>query len=149
MTESWLEQIAADSEIAINTGDLDFILSHLANNAVLTMSFPERPDIPKLTFSKENYAQYLQEMWNKYKNIKIHRLSTNYKIADDGQTAMATIKVHQEATLADTGDVFISESLQISQIQLVEGIPITTKVDGTTTQEFQPDPRPYLDNARY
>ncbi len=73
----------------------------------------------------------VRQTWAKTKNVTTGRLSTQYEIADDGQSATATSAFRQTATLADTGQTFVSEGREISEIKLIDGRAQATRVDVT------------------
>lgn len=133
LTTNMLEQTSVQLDKAGNAQDSVTLLAHMASNVVVTVSFPRNPEIPKMVFSKDRYAQHLRHTWARTKNVTIRRLSTKYEITDDGQSATATSMFRQTATLADTGQTFTSEGTQVSEIQLIEGIPQATRINVTVS----------------
>ena len=131
LTTNILEQTSVLMDKAGNSQDTATLLAHMASNIVVTVTFPKNPEIPRMAFSKSEYAQYLRQSLTRIKRITIRRLSTEYEIADDGQSATATSTFRQTASLADTGQTFISEGVQVSEIKLIKGIPQATRIDAT------------------
>ena len=131
LTTNVLEQVSQALEKAGNTQNLEGLLAHLASNVVITVSFPQNPEYPRMTFSKDTYADHLKETWTKTRDVSIRRLTTEFEIAADGQTATATATFRQTATVKDTGQTFTSTGKQISRIALVDGIPNATRIDVT------------------
>lgn len=135
LTTNLLEQTSLLLDKAGNSQDSATLLAHMASNVVVVVTFPKNPEIPQMTFSKEEYAQHLRQAWAETKNVIIRRLSTQYEIADDGQSAIATSTYRQAATLVDTGQTFVSEGRQISVINLIAGVAQATRIDMTISYE--------------
>ncbi len=131
LTTNMLEQTSLLMDKAGNSQDSATLLAHMASNAVVSVTFPKNPEIPKMTFSKDEYAKHLRQTWAITKNVTIRRLSTQYQIADDGQSATATSTFRQTATLVDTGQTFVSEGRQIAEVHLIEGVAQARRIDVT------------------
>lgn len=135
LTTNILEQTSVRLDKAGNAQDSDTLLTYLASNAVITVSFPENPEIKRIVFSKETYATHLAHIRSRTRDVSIRRLTTEFKIAADGQSATATSMFRQTATDKDTGQTFASTGKQVSEIRLIDGVPKATKIDATLTYE--------------
>jgi ketosteroid isomerase-like protein len=133
LTTNMLEKTSLVLDKAGNSQDAATLLAHMASNVVVVVTFPQNPEFPKMTFSKDEYAQHLRQTWARTKNVTIRRTSTKYDIADDGQSATATSTFRQTATLTGTGQTFVSESRQVSEIKLIEGVAQATRIDVTVS----------------
>ena len=129
LTTNMLEQTSVALDKAGNTQDSKTLLAHMASNVIVSVTFPNNAEIPKMTFSKDEYAQHLRETWARTKNVTVRRLNTQYVIAEDSQSATATSTFRQTATLTDNGQVFVSEGTQVSKIKLIGGVPQVTRID--------------------
>lgn len=131
LTTNILEQASVLMEEAGNKQDSDTLLSYLASNAVITVSFPENPEYQTIVLSKQTYATFLAEGWARTRDASIQRLKTEYKLSIDGQSATSISTFRQTATEKATGQTFTSSGKQVAAIRLTDGIPTTTKVDVT------------------
>lgn len=134
LTTNILEQASTLMEEAANAQDSVTVLAYLASNAVINVSFPQYPEMQPMVLSKRTYAVHLADTWTRFRDVSIQRLKTEYKIADDGQSATATSTFRQTATLKD-GNTFTSSGNQVITIRLIDGVPKTTRIDVTISYE--------------
>jgi hypothetical protein len=137
LTTNILEQTTILMEKAVDARDSAGLLTHIASNAVFTLSFPKNPEIPKMILSKKEYALHLQQSWDTTKTITIRRLKTKYEISDDGQSATSTSTFTQTATFTHTDQILILEGTQVAGIELIDGIPQATRIDMTASVNIE------------
>jgi ketosteroid isomerase-like protein len=131
LTTNVLERTSEQLDKAGNAQDVDTLLAHLASNVVINVSFPENPEIQRMVFSRDTYARHLADGWSKTANVTIRHLNTEYKIAEDGQSATAVSTFVQTGTVKETGKTFTSTGRQTVNIRLINGIPAATRIDMT------------------
>ena len=137
ITTNMLERASAALDKAGNAQDLEGLLAYLASNVVITVSFPRNPDYPQMVFSKHTYADHLKETWAKTRDVSVQRMTTEYEIAADGQSATATATFRQTATVKDTGQTFTSTGKQVSTVKLIQGMPKATRIAMTVTTAYR------------
>ena len=135
LTTNILEQASTLMEKAANAQDSVTVLAYLASNAVINVSFPQYPELQSMEFSKSTYAVHLADTWTKFRDVSIQRLKTEYKIADDGQSATAISTFRQSATLKATGHAITTSGKQVSVISLTDGVPQVARIDVTLLYE--------------
>lgn len=133
LTESWLDQVSTTLDKATSDQDTATLLAHLASNAVIKVTFPEDPQIPSLSFSRDTYATHLRESWPKTDSIAIRRLSTIYDISPDGLSATATSVFRQTTRMKGADRDIVSMGRQVALIHLIDGVPKARRIDVTVT----------------
>jgi hypothetical protein len=133
LTTNLLERITTESESASNAKDSVTLLSHLASNVVINVSFPRNPEIPSLRFTKQTYEANLQDGWTQMETFTVRRLTTQYDVAADGQSALVTATLLQNGTVRATGQTVTSVAKGVTTVRLVDGRPLAVKVDVTVT----------------
>jgi hypothetical protein len=131
LTTNILAQTSAATEKAANNQNSEVLLHHMVSNVVISISFPENPEYPAVTFTKAEYAEHLRYTWSSARDFSCQTLSTTYNIAPDGQSATATSSFSQSATLTATGQTFNSIAQQVATIELIDGIPMATRIKST------------------
>ena len=137
LTTDLLERTYKVIEKADNDQDWDTILAYLASNVIMTVSFPDNPNITPIMFSKDTYAKYLDEISAQFKDVSSNYLITGCTITDNGQSGIVTSTYRQKATLKDTGRTITSHGKQIDHFTLINGFPKATKIDVTIRSSEQ------------
>ena len=133
LTTNMLEKTSVVLDRAGNSRDSKTLLAHLASNVVITVSFPEHPEVPEMTFTKQTYAEHIKKSWANAKAFSSHRIKTAYEIAPSGQSATATATFRQSVTMKDTGRVLTTVGQQVSTIELIDGVPQARRIDTSVT----------------
>lgn len=128
LDEATVRKIMAEIDRATDARDVNGVVRHLSENAVITADIESQGQSQRVTLNKTEYTQMLTQAWAAVDTYDYKR--SNQKISISGGRAVVTADILE--TVTAQGQTMSTTSAETAVIELVGGKPMVTKVSAKT-----------------
>ncbi|MEW6323867.1 MAG: nuclear transport factor 2 family protein [Nitrospirota bacterium] len=132
ITEPQVQALLQTLDQAAQSLDTDALMTHFADDAVVTLVVPGPDGHQTFRWDKEEYARQLDEGYQEIEEYRFERTDTAIQIAPDGRSARVTATMTE--TIRMRGQRIYAVTQDDARLELRQGRLMVTRLDGVVLE---------------